>query len=292
MMSHNIRSALVIGAGTMGAGIAEVLAKSSIQTHLFDVSDEAVEAGLERIKTSLAKAMASDKITNDARLAILDRITLTTDQEVAKDVDLVIEAAPEKLELKQKIFKALSENNSTAILASNTSSLSVTAIAESATNPERVIGLHFFNPVPIMPLLEIVKTPSTSNEVIERCEELARDIGKSAILVNDSPGFASSRLGLVLGLEAIRMVESGVASPEDIDRAMELGYRHPMGPLKLTDWVGLDVRLAIAEHLEREVGPQFAVPPLLRKMVEEGKLGRKTNEGFYLWEGKTAKPKK
>ena len=222
----------------------------------------------------------------------MDRITPTTEQDVAKDVDLVIEAAPEKLDLKQKIFKSLSENNPTAILASNTSSLSVTAIAEAVTNPERVIGLHFFNPVPIMPLLEIVKTPSTSEEVITRCEELARDIGKSAILVQDTPGFASSRLGLVLGLEAIRMVEAGVASPEDIDRAMELGYRHPMGPLKLTDWVGLDVRLAIAEHLEREVGPQFSVPPLLRKMVEEGKLGRKVGEGFYLWDGKTAKPKK
>ena len=177
------------------------------------------------------------------------------------------------------------------MLASNTSSLSVTEIAAAAEDPSRVIGLHFFNPVPIMPLLEIVRAEQTAGEVVERCRALAERIGKSPIVVMDSPGFASSRLGLVIGLEAMRMLESQVASAADIDRAMELGYRHPMGPLKLTDLVGLDVRLAIADHLAKEVGPQFAAPPILRRLVRAGKLGKKTGEGFYRWEGNDAIPK-
>ena len=290
-MSQKIKSAMVIGAGTMGAGIAEVLSKASIVTRLYDINDEAVSAGLERVGTSLAKAVAREKITNDARTAILNNIKGSTQLSDCADVDLVIEAAPEKIELKQKIFKTLSEHNERAILASNTSSLSIAGIAKDTSNPQRVIGLHFFNPVPIMPLLEIVRAEDTSDEVVESCRELADEINKSPIVVKDSPGFASSRLGLVLGLEAIRMLEAKVASAEDIDRAMELGYRHPMGPLKLTDLVGLDVRLAIAEHLAREIGPQFQVPQLLRDMVDAGHLGKKTGEGFYRWEGKNALPK-
>jgi 3-hydroxybutyryl-CoA dehydrogenase len=290
-MTHHVESAMVIGAGTMGAGIAEVLAKATIKTFLFDVNEEAVAAGLDRVRTSLAKAVAREKITDEARKAILDRITTTTEQADSSKVDLVIEAAPENLELKQRIFKGISENNADAILASNTSSLSIKAIASEVAGPQRVIGLHFFNPVPIMPLLEIVQAEDTSDEVVRRCRALAENMKKNAIVVKDSPGFASSRLGLVLGLEAMRMLEAGVASAQDIDKAMELGYRHPMGPLKLTDLVGLDVRLAIAEHLAKEIGPQFEVPAILRRLVQQGKLGQKTKEGFYRWDGKNAVPK-
>jgi 3-hydroxybutyryl-CoA dehydrogenase len=169
--------------------------------------------------------------------------------------------------------------------------LSLTEIAAASSSPGQVIGLHFFNPPPIMPLLEIVRAEQTSAETVSRSLAFAKAIGKTAIVVRDVPGFATSRLGIILGMEAIRMLESGVASAEDIDRAMELGYKHPMGPLKLTDLVGLDVRLAIAEHLTKEIGPQFSPPPLLRRLVRAGKLGKKSGEGFYRWEGDEARPK-
>jgi len=290
-MSESIKTAFVIGAGTMGAGIAEVLLKAQINTHLFDINDDAANAGLERIKKSLDKAVAREKISSEDRTAALERLNTTTSQDDAATVDLVVEAAPENLELKQSLFRSLSEKNADAILASNTSSLSIAAIGSTSVNPQRIIGLHFFNPVPIMPLLEIVRAEQTSDETVNACRHLAERINKTPIVVRDSPGFASSRLGLVLGLEAIRMLEAGVASAQDIDRAMELGYRHPMGPLKLTDLVGLDVRLAIAEHLAREIGPQFEVPALLKQLVSDGHLGKKTGEGFYRWEGKAALPK-
>jgi 3-hydroxybutyryl-CoA dehydrogenase len=170
-----------------------------------------------------------------------------------------------------------------ALLGSNTSSLSVTEIASALKDPSRLVGMHFFNPVPVMELLEIVRGLRTSDVAIERAKTFATRIGKTSIVVKDFPGFATSRLGVVIGVEAIRMVEQGVASPEDIDRAMELGYRHPMGPLKLGDLVGLDVRLAILEHLHRELGEQFRPPALLRQMVRAGKLGKKSGEGFYKW---------
>ena len=290
-MSSNIRSAFVIGAGTMGAGIAEVLIKAQIKTQLFDINEDAVQGGRKRIETSLAKAVSREKITETARDAALQCLSTTIEQSLASQVDLIVEAAPENLKLKQDLFRDLSKDNAEAILASNTSSLSIADIAKNAVNPERVIGLHFFNPVAIMPLLEIVRAEQTSDEVVQSCRYLAERINKTAIVVKDSPGFASSRLGLVIGLEAMRMLEAGVASAQDIDRAMELGYRHPMGPLKLTDLVGLDVRLAIAEHLEKELGPQFKVPDILRRLVAKGHLGKKSGEGFYLWTGRDATPK-
>jgi 3-hydroxybutyryl-CoA dehydrogenase len=178
-----------------------------------------------------------------------------------------------------------------ALLASNTSSLSITELGARVGAPDRTVGLHFFNPVPVMELLEIVRGLSTAEATVERALAFAREIGKSPIVVRDAPGFASSRLGVILGAEAIRMLESGVASAADIDRAMELGYRHPMGPLKLTDLVGLDVRLAILDHLYKEVGEQFRAPTLLRQMVRAGKLGKKTGEGFYVWKDGVAQPK-
>jgi 3-hydroxybutyryl-CoA dehydrogenase len=286
-MSGQIHRALVIGAGTMGAGIAEVSIKSGIETTLSDVTAAFVERGVERIERSLAKAVEKQKLSEaDAKSA---RARLRTSTSTAgEELDLVIEAVPEDIALKKQLFAELARLHPRAILASNTSSLSLTEIAAATGAPERVIGLHFFNPPPIMPLLEIVRAEQTSDAILERAKAYAAQIGKTAIVVRDVPGFATSRLGIILGMEAIRMLESGVASAEDIDRAMELGYKHPMGPLKLTDLVGLDVRLAIAEHLTKEIGPQFAPPPLLRRLVRAGKLGKKSGEGFYKWVGDQA----
>lgn len=282
-MSQTIDNVLVIGAGTMGAGIAEVCAKAGAAVRLSDVSGEILEAGLARIDKSLAKAVEKGKLEAEAAEAARGRISHGKDHGEVEIYDLVIEAVPERMALKTQIFSWLAERNSTCILGSNTSSLSLTEIAAACDRPERVVGLHFFNPVPIMPLLEIVRAEQTDPEVVERSRAFAERIGKRPIVVEDVPGFATSRLGLVIGLEAMRMFESGVASAADIDAAMELGYRHPMGPLKLTDLVGLDVRLDIADHLTKEIGPQFAAPPVLRKLVRAGKLGKKSGEGFYKW---------
>jgi 3-hydroxybutyryl-CoA dehydrogenase len=285
-----IERVLVIGAGTMGAGIAEVCIKANMDTILTDVSQGLVDKGVARVHGSLERAVQKGKLTEDERSRALKKLTTATDHSCAKEVDLVVEAIPEIIDLKKKIFSELSLVAPTAILASNTSSLSLTEIAASSSAPANVIGLHFFNPPPVMPLLEIVRAEQTSDEVVKAADRYARRIGKTPIIVRDFPGFATSRLGIVLGMEAIRMLETGVASAEDIDRAMELGYKHPMGPLKLTDLVGLDVRLAIAEHLARELGPQFSPPPLLRRLVRAGKLGKKTGEGFYRWNGDEALP--
>jgi 3-hydroxybutyryl-CoA dehydrogenase len=226
------------------------------------------------------------KVESDQRDAALERLTLESGLEAAvSNTQLVIEAAPERLELKQELLaRAAAEVTPDCVLASNTSSLSISAIAAPIPGPERIVGIHFFNPVHIMALVEVVRGDRTAERVVEQARTFARRLGKQAIVVRDSPGFASSRLGLVLGLEAIRMVQEDVASPADIDRAMELGYRHPMGPLRLTDLVGLDVRLEIARYLDRELGgDRFRPPELLERMVVEGKLGKKSGEGFYRW---------
>ena len=282
-MSDNVERAVVIGAGTMGAGIAEVLAKAGVTVTLADVNGQVLERGLAKIHSSLDKAVEKQKLTAEQAQAAKGRVSASSGEERYAGADLVIEAVPELMELKKQLFQKISAVNEAAILASNTSSLSVTELAASARRPERVIGLHFFNPPPIMPLLEIVRAEQTSAATLDRCLALATRIDKSPIVVRDIAGFATSRLGIILGMEAIRMLEQGVASAADIDRAMELGYKHPMGPLKLTDLVGLDVRLSIAEHLTRELGPQFTPPPLLRQLVRAGKLGQKTGEGFYRW---------
>jgi 3-hydroxybutyryl-CoA dehydrogenase len=276
---------LVLGAGTMGHGIAQVAAAAGCTVTLFDVQADFVKKGVDRVRANLEAGVAKGKVTAEQRDATLARIQPTTDLEAgAAGIDLAIEAVPESLDLKCDLLSriaAVAPNH--AILGSNTSSLSLTAIAAKSGAAARTIGLHFFNPVHIMKLLEIVVAEQTNDETLAAARAFSERLGKTAIVVKDSPGFATSRLGLVIGLEAMRMLEAGVASAEDIDRAMELGYGHPMGPLKLTDLVGLDVRLAIAEHLQKEVGDQFRPPSILRRLVRAGKLGKKTGEGFYRW---------
>lgn len=277
----------VIGAGTMGHGIAQVSAMAGYGVVIFDPQPGAVERGLAKVRENLDKGVERGKLTAESAAAALGRFGAAPGSvaEAVSDAWLMIEAVPEQMELKQRIFSEAAEAApADAILASNTSSLSVTRIAAASGAPERVIGLHFFNPVHIMKLLEVVRGAETSQATLDASLEYARRIGKEPIVVTDTPGFASSRLGVVLGLEAMRMMEQDVASPQDIDKAMELGYNHPMGPLKLTDLVGLDVRLGIAEYLHRELGgEQYRPPELLRRMVAEGKLGKKSGQGFYEW---------
>lgn len=279
-----IRSVAVLGAGTMGHGIAHVAAAAGFDTTLFDIEAAAVEAGLSRIRQNLAKGVERGKVTVAHTDATLSRLRGTTSlAEATAPVDLVIEAVPESLSLKVKVLgEAAAHCRSDAILASNTSSLALTEIAAALPHPERVVGMHFFNPVHLMRLLEIVRAHQTSETVLEAARDVGTRMGKEVIVVKDMPGFASSRLGIALGMEAIRMLEEGVATAEEIDRAMELGYGHPMGPLKLTDLVGLDVRLAIGTYLYEELGgSQFRPPQLLKRLVRAGKLGKKTGEGFY-----------
>ena len=286
-MTQDAGRITVLGAGTMGHGIAQVAAQSGFATRLYDIEDSFVEKGLSRIRANLEKGVERGKVTNAARDEAIARLEGATDLAASvADADLVIEAAPERMELKREIFGTISKAAPAhALLGTNTSSLSVTEIAASAKGPERVIGLHFFNPPYVLKLLEIVRAQQTADETVDRARAIGERLGREMIVVSDSPGFATSRLGLVIGLEAMRMLQEGVGSAEDIDRAMELGYRHPMGPLKLTDLVGLDVRLDIAEYLHRELGgEQFRPPQVLRRLVRAGKLGKKTGEGFYRWD--------
>jgi 3-hydroxybutyryl-CoA dehydrogenase len=276
----------VVGSGTMGHGIAYVAALAGWSVVLTDARAEALPQALGRIELLVAGAVKRAKLTEPDAVALRGR--LRTEPETASAVaeaDLVIEAVVEDLGLKQRLFAEVERAApAAALLASNTSSLSIERIASAVRSPGRVIGLHFFNPVHLMKLVEVVTHPGTDAATAARAVELARALGKEPIVVRDSPGFASSRLGVVLGLEAMRMLEQGVASAEDIDRAMELGYNHPMGPLKLTDLVGLDVRLAIAEYLHQTLGlPHYAPPQILRDKVARGELGKKTGKGFYTW---------
>ncbi|MGH7476636.1 MAG: 3-hydroxyacyl-CoA dehydrogenase family protein [Longimicrobiales bacterium] len=285
-MSGPIERVAVIGAGTMGHGIAQVAAQAGCQVALFDALPTAVEHGLARVRETLDGGIARGKLTPAERAATLSRLRGSSSlAEAAADADLVIEAVPERLELKRQVFGELAGLTPPhALLATNTSSLSVSTIQEATPCPERVLGLHFFNPVHIMALVELVRGRATAPAAIDSALAFVRRLGKEPIVVNDAPGFASSRLGVALGLEAMRMVEQGVADAEAIDRAMELGYRHPMGPLRLTDLVGLDVRLGIAESLHEALSSEvFRPPDILRRMVADGKLGKKSGEGFYRW---------
>jgi len=283
--SQTIETIAVIGAGTMGHGIAQVAAAAGFKVLLNDVDRESLARGVAAIETNLAKGIQRAKLTEDDRDRTLQQIHGTTNLKECAAADLIVEAAPEKLELKKEVLRQLeSASDHPFIFASNTSSLSITEIAGSSKRPEAVIGMHFFNPVHIMRLVEIVVGKKTSADTVQTVKNVGIKMRKEPIVVKDVPGFASSRLGVVLGLEAMRMFEQGVASAQDIDTAMELGYNHPMGPLKLTDLVGLDVRLSIAEYLHRELGSEaFRPPEVLRRMVSEGKLGKKTGEGFYDW---------
>lgn len=282
----NDNTTVVVGAGTMGHGIAQVAAQAGHQVRLFDSVPGAAERGIARIRTNLDGAVERGKATAQDRDATLSRLTAVGDlADAARGCSLAIEAAPERLELKRDLFARLDALlPAPAVLATNTSSLSVAAIAAACRAPERVLGMHFFNPVHLMKLVEVVVHAATSDAARATALSAARAMGKEPIVVRDSPGFASSRLGVSIGLEAMRMLEEGVASAEDIDRAMTLGYNHPMGPLRLTDLVGLDVRLAIAEYLHATLSaPHYAPPAILRRLVAEGKLGRKTGQGFYTW---------
>ena len=289
--SETINTIAVIGAGTMGHGIAQVAAAAGFKVLLSEVDRESLARGVAAIERNLAKGIQLGKLTEADRDHTLQQIRGTTNLEACAAGDLIIEAAPEKLDLKKAILQQLEfASDHPFIFASNTSSLSITELAGSSKRPEAVIGMHFFNPVHIMRLVEIVVGKRTSAATVETVTNVGRRMRKEPIIVKDVPGFASSRLGVALGLEAMRMFEQGVASAKDIDTAMELGYNHPMGPLKLTDLVGLDVRLNIAEYLHRELRSEtFRPPEVLRRMVSEGKLGKKTGQGFYDWNQEDAR---
>lgn len=275
----------VLGAGTMGHGIAQVAAAAGFRVILRDTTREALAHGVQAIERNLRRGIQLGKVTEAECDATLQRIRGTTSLAETRRADLFIEAIPEVMELKQQ---TLGEVERVAerpfIFATNTSSLSITEIARASSQPGRVIGMHFFNPVHLIRLLEIVRGRETSEETIETVRALGQSMRKEPIVVRDSPGFASSRLGVALGLEAMRMLEEGVASADDIDTAMQLGYNHPMGPLRLSDLIGLDVRLQIAEYLYQALGSEtFRPPEILRRMVGEGKIGQKSGEGFYKW---------
>ncbi len=269
----------------MGHGIAQVVAQVGIQVHLYDGMRGAAQAGIAKITKNLDKGVELGKLQPADRDAALARITAFDELTPAcAGVDCVVEAVPEQLDLKREIFAAVDKiGPSHALFATNTSSLPIREIARAVRDPGRLVGMHFFNPVHLMKLVEVVRHADSAPAAIDLAVALAAKLGKSPIVVADSPGFASSRLGLVIGLEAMRMVEQQVASAADIDTAMKLGYGHPMGPLELTDLVGLDVRLGIAEYLTQSLGPAFTPPEILRAKVLANKLGKKTGEGFYSW---------
>ncbi len=287
MSNQQIETAVVVGAGTMGHGIAQVLAASGIATTLVDLDAAVVAAGLAKIIANLDSGVAKGKLSAADKAATLARLsTSTSTAATLPTAQLLVEAIPERIALKRALFQeADALMPAGAILASNTSSLSIVEIAAATKRPEAVVGLHFFNPVHIMKLLEIVKGPLTSSSTLERSLALAAALNKTAIVVNDAPGFATSRLGICLGNEAMRMLEEGVASASDIDAAMKLGYGHPMGPLALSDLVGLDVRLNISEGLFAELGTDgFRPPRIMKRLVQLGHTGKKSGRGFYLWQ--------
>lgn len=274
----------VIGGGTMGAGIAQSFAAIGSSVIVLENSEQAASAAVDRIAASLSRAAERGLLTERAE-QVLARVTTTLSTDgMPADTDLVVEAVPEDAALKARLLAAAERAvGERTVLASNTSSLSVTEIASALSRPSRFLGMHFFNPVPASELVELVVAPDTADETLNSALAWTHALRKKDVVVKDSPGFASSRLGLALGLEAIRMVQEGVATPEAIDNAMSLGYKHPVGPLRLTDLVGLDVRLAIAEYLHANLGDRFAPPQLLREKVARGELGRKTGQGFYSW---------
>ncbi|MBM7771697.1 3-hydroxybutyryl-CoA dehydrogenase [Actinokineospora baliensis] len=272
----------VVGGGTMGAGIVHVFLAAGSSVVLAEADAERAAVGVANVKASLTKAEERGKLGTTAA-ELLGRLSTVEDlAALPTDTALVVEAVPEKIELKRAIFGAVAQRCPDAVLASNTSSLSIASIAEGLPG-ERLIGMHFFNPVPVQALVELVVHQGLPAEVVATVRGWAEALGKTVIEVRDSPGFATSRLGVAVGLEAIRMLEEGVASAEDIDTGMRLGYAWPMGPLRLTDLVGLDVRLSIADHLAKQLGPRFEAPQLLRDKVARGELGRKTGQGFFSW---------
>ncbi|MEU5721194.1 3-hydroxyacyl-CoA dehydrogenase family protein [Micromonospora sp. NPDC047738] len=276
---------VVVGAGTMGLGIAYVAAGAGYAVELVEVDPPRGAAAVQRLGELWERGVQRGKLTAEEATANRARVTLRAGlAEVAEGPDVIVEAVPERLDLKRSVLRE-AEARRPALLGSNTSSIPIADLADGLDRPANFVGLHFFNPVWAMALLEIVVGPATAPGTTEAAVALAGRLGKDPVVVRDMPGFATSRLGVTLGLEAIRMVADGVASPADIDKAMVLGYRHPVGPLELTDLVGLDVRLDIARTLQAAYGDRFAPPPLLVEMVAARKLGKKSGQGFYTWEG-------
>jgi len=273
----------VVGAGTMGVGIGYVFAASGCEVTVVDRDPQQISQAQVVIAEQTQKAAHRGKLDNTTAAALSARISWGADiDELPTHLDLAVEAVPERVELKASVLTAV-EGRDPAVLASNTSGISIGQLAAGLRTPESFLGLHFFNPVWSMPLVEIVRGHQTGQMALQVAEGAVAQIGKHKIIVTDAPGFATSRLGVAIGLEAMRMLEEEVAGAEDIDKAMELGYRHPMGPLRLTDLVGLDVRLDIATNLARAYGPRFDPPRILIDKVAAGELGRKTGRGFYIW---------
>ena len=287
-----MRSVAVIGAGTMGSGIAQVCAQTGWETRLYDAFPDSLEKGMFSIGEFWRNGISRGKNTEEEVRNWSNKLVAYNDLEGAlSGVDIVIEAVPEQIDLKRSIFRKIEElAPENAILATNTSGLRISEIASAVKTPERLVGMHFFNPVPIMKLLEVIKHDLASDDIVREVIEIGEEMGKTTIVVGDIPGFATSRLGVVLGNEAIRMLAEGVASASDIDTAMKLGYRHPMGPLELSDLVGLDVRRDILNNLAESFSDSSYLPhPLLDRLVESGELGKKTGRGIYDWseEGKS-----
>ncbi len=275
----------VVGAGTMGQGIAQVATASGFQVHLYDVAEEQLSRAETGIEKGLGKLVAKQKLSETDKDAALARLSTTTSLDALSDCTVIIEAAPEQTALKEKLFRDLSHLSNDAILASNTSSLSLTRLAAVCERPERVVGMHFFNPVPVLKLVEVIRAEQTSDATVERIEQLAKALGKTAVPVGDAPGFAVNRLLVPMINEAAFIVQEGTATPEAVDEAMKLGAAHPMGPLALADLIGLDVCLAIMEVLQEGFGdPKYRPCPLLKRMVSAGYLGRKSGRGFYVYE--------
>jgi 3-hydroxybutyryl-CoA dehydrogenase len=275
----------VVGAGTMGNGIAHVFAQAGWETVLLDVSADAVQRGLSVIEKNTERQVTKGGLTADARRGLLSRITTSTSLDAVKDCDLVVEAATENPRVKFEVFRALSRlSPPSAILASNTSSISITEIASHTDRPGQVIGMHFMNPVPVMKLVEVIRGKETSKETVERTVAIAKQLGKTPVEVNDSPGFVSNRVLMPMINEAIFCVQDGIATPEAVDQVMKLGMSHPLGPLALADLIGLDVCLSIMKVLQDGLDKQKYRPaPLLHKMVAAGQLGRKSGQGFYAY---------
>lgn len=274
----------VVGAGTMGQGIAQVLVQSGFAVQLYDVADEQLERARGGIDKGLGKLVAKEKLGEADKDAAMVRLATSTALDALRDCEVIIEAAPEQPALKEKLFRDLSRLTHEAILASNTSSLSLTRLAAVCERPERVVGMHFFNPVPVLKLVEVIRAEQTSDATVARIEALTESLGKTAVAIGDSPGFAVNRLLVPMINEAAFLLQEGVASAEDIDAAMKLGAAHPLGPLALADLIGLDVCLSIMEVLQEGFGdPKYRPCPLLRRMVAAGYLGRKTGRGFHVY---------
>ncbi|HEY2350949.1 MAG TPA: 3-hydroxyacyl-CoA dehydrogenase NAD-binding domain-containing protein [Candidatus Acidoferrum sp.] len=293
-MTPEIKTIVVIGAGTMGRGIAYASALGGYSTVLEDISRPHLAESLRWIEQAFAEGVSRGKVDSQVRDRALSLIATSSSVEVAiRDADLIIEAVPEEMEMKMELFTIFDKfSKPGAIFASNTSSLSISDMSELTVSRERCIGMHFFNPVPKMKLIELVKTPLTSEDTVNACREVARRMGKEVVLVQESPGFITTRINALIGNEAFAMLEAGIATARDIDKALKLGLNHPMGPFELVDLVGLDVRLNILEYLHQTLGEKYRPNELLRQYVQEGRLGLKSGRGVYEYPGSGATPEK